>query len=58
VDLNQFKETAAKQKDTLVHFLQMLDHTVPDNLDALVREEDTKVWEKIDCTSYLYTSRY
>lgn len=49
MDLKKFSKKAAKNRPKLVKFLKKLDKIVPEGMDTLAKEEDQKVWEKIDC---------
>ncbi len=49
MDLKKFSKKADKKKTELKKFLTKLDKIVPEDMQRVVKEEDAKVWEKIDC---------
>lgn len=49
MDLQKFGKKAAKNKAKLKKFLKKLDKIVPEGMDALVAEENVKVWQEVDC---------
>lgn len=51
MDLQAFRKKALRKKARLTAFLKKLDKIVPEDMPLLVAEEDTKMWQKVDCTT-------
>lgn len=49
MDLQQFRRKLVRNKKKLITFLKRLDEKVPDDLDTLVTEENSKVWQDVSC---------
>lgn len=49
MNLLKFEQKAEKKKGKLIKFLKKLDKVVPEDLQDIVKEIDTSVWEDIDC---------
>ncbi|HRP89473.1 MAG TPA: YkgJ family cysteine cluster protein [Edaphocola sp.] len=49
LDVKNILKKAKREQQELTTFLQKFDHTIPDNLDKIVAEEDEKVWKEVNC---------
>lgn len=51
MDLHQFKRKVARNKKELTSFLKRLDEKVPEDFPPLIKEENSMVWQQVDCLS-------
>lgn len=50
MDISLFQKKSRRHQGSLTAFLKKLDDIVPEDMPAVVAEEDQKVWSQIDCT--------
>ena len=49
MDLQKFRRTAARKKDSLSAFLDKLDDLVPEDMPKLVAKADAEMWKEVNC---------